>query len=343
MASQLGAELAARGSVVAFCSPGGEPFESWLQARGIDVFGMVRPRPTPIAQALAARRIAAAIVDFKPDIVHAHNPATGMATAIARRLSGVSPGMVTTYHGVSDKRLRRTTTIFRWIPGVVVGCGPAAASELRRGGVQPTRLFMVENGIDTARHDFGSIRAELKMSSRPMVVNVGRCVAEKNQRFLLDVAAVLRARASLAQIVIVGAGPLENELRREVLSRELGDTVTFAGARTDGPSFIADADVFALCSHKEGFPLTVLEAMSSGTPVVACSVRGLGDLIEHERTGLLVEPGDSDAFAEALIRAIEDKGLAAELAAAARRRVVERFSLRAMADGYSDIYDRLLS
>jgi glycosyltransferase involved in cell wall biosynthesis len=343
MASQLGVELTERGLVVAFCSPEGEPFESWLRERGIHVFRIAPPRATVREQLVAAKRIASAIADFKPDIVHAHNPAASVATAVGRRISGARPGMVTTYHGVSDRRLRRATRVLRHVPGVVVGCGPAAAAELRRGGLRPERLLAVANGVGTPPPPTGRIRGELRLQERPLVVNVGRCVPQKNQQFLLDVGAILKERASPARIVIVGGGPLEAALRREVRARELDDVVCLTGARGDGQSFIAEADVFALCSDWEGFPLTVLEAMSAGTPVVACRVRGVEDLIEDRKTGLLVERSDAVAFADALESVLADRVGGAKLASAARRRVSQRFSLGAMADAYLDIYRGVLS
>jgi glycosyltransferase involved in cell wall biosynthesis len=121
------------------------------------------------------------------------------------------------------------------------------------------------------------------------------------------------------------------------------EQVHFLGARSDVPELFATFDVYCLPSHYEGMPLTVLEAMAAGKPVVATNVVGIGEVVTHDKTGLLVPPDDPDALAQALMRVRQDRNLCRDLAEAGRAYAFMHARLKTMVDQYAALYEQVLA
>jgi glycosyltransferase involved in cell wall biosynthesis len=158
-----------------------------------------------------------------------------------------------------------------------------------------------------------------------------------------DHASLIRAVATLpgVQLAIAGRGQEEDALRR--LSAELGtaDRVHLLGLRDDVERILEAADVFVQPSRSEGLPLSILEAMAAELPIVATRVGGVAEAILDGQTGHLIEPGEPAALADAMRKILESPDRGAALAAAARRRAEECFSVERMADGYVELYRKL--
>jgi colanic acid/amylovoran biosynthesis glycosyltransferase len=168
----------------------------------------------------------------------------------------------------------------------------------------------------------------------PTVLAVGRLVSVKGHGVLLAAIARLAAAGDPVTATIVGDGPRRAAL--EGLSQRIGiaDRVTFAGAvgQDDIGRYYQQADVFCLPSFLEGIPVVLLEAMAYGVPVVASRITGIPELIEDDRSGLLVPPGRADLLADALRSVLADPGRGAALAAEGRRRLEAEFDLSASAE-----------
>jgi glycosyltransferase involved in cell wall biosynthesis len=170
------------------------------------------------------------------------------------------------------------------------------------------------------------------------VITVANQRQEKGHEVLNEAAAWLRDRHADLQFLLVGSGPRRAALEAMVNARGLQQTVRFTGHRHDVAALLADADVFVLPSRSEAFPNAAIEAMAAGLPVVASAVGGLLDLIEPERTGLLVAAGDSAALADAIDRLIAEPQRAARIGAAARQTVAARYSFERMVQGFESLY-----
>jgi len=144
----------------------------------------------------------------------------------------------------------------------------------------------------------------------------------------------------MARLVIVGDGPTRGECETLIEKLGIAPAVHLLGHRHDIPSILAALDVVALPSKREGFPFAVLEAMAAGKPTVAFNLPGLSQLIEHERTGLLVEPGDNRALAAAIVQVLHDPSLAERMAAAAMERVKD-FGIDAHVDRLVSLYQNI--
>jgi glycosyltransferase involved in cell wall biosynthesis len=171
------------------------------------------------------------------------------------------------------------------------------------------------------------------------VLVVARLDPDKGHRHLLAAAAMLPD----VRFLLAGEGPERGAL--EALAGELGvdDRVRFLGHRNDIPQLLAACDVMALPSSFEGLPVSVLEAMASGTAVVASNIGGVDEIVRDNVTGLLVEPGDALALAAAIRRLVDDPAEAARLAEAARTHVAREFSAATMARRVAAVYDDVLA
>jgi glycosyltransferase involved in cell wall biosynthesis len=280
----------------------------------------------------------------RPDIVHANSSKIGVLARLAARAVNV-PIRVFTVHGWAfSARSGLSARLYRWADRLVrpltsaticVSEGERAAGLLSRT-CDRERTVVIPNAVDVAaapqsRHD----------SVTPVIVAVGRLKAPK------DFVTFVRALSALApgsfEALIVGDGPDGPELRHEIQRLGLEERVRLAGDRRDVPELLAAADVFVLSSRSEGLPVSVLEAMAAGLPVVASRVGGVPEVVLHERTGLLVAPGDPAQLAATLERLVARPELRRRFGAAGRARAEARFDLDPFRRGHLELYSRELA
>jgi glycosyltransferase involved in cell wall biosynthesis len=171
-------------------------------------------------------------------------------------------------------------------------------------------------------------------------VPVGRLQAPK------DPLTLIRALAELGrpgEAVIAGDGPDRPAVEREVRRLGLESAVRLAGERDDVAELLAEADLFVLSTRSEGLPLSILEAMAAGLPVVASDVGGVPELVVDRETGFLVPPGDPHALAAAIERLLDDPDLRGRFGAAGRARVSTHFDLASAQRAHLDLYRALLA
>jgi glycosyltransferase involved in cell wall biosynthesis len=211
-------------------------------------------------------------------------------------------------------------------------------------------VTQIYNGVDTRRFSAGAERAAVDGSpfndSQFWIFGtVGRLATVKDQAALIS--ALARAHRSRAdardrmRLVIVGDGPLRDELNQLARSEGVSGAVWFAGARSDIARVMAGLDAFVLPSLAEGVSKTLLEAMSCARPVVATSGGGNVELIEQGVSGTLVPASDARALDAGLLRYFRDSDTARRHGAAARATVEARFSLDRMVTDYAALYERL--
>lgn len=178
------------------------------------------------------------------------------------------------------------------------------------------------NGVDTDKfnpQNKGHLREKLGIGSEiPVILFVGNLVPQKGVKHLLRAKKLMKENAKL---VIVGGGPLLQELKG-MAEYEKMDDVMFTGPRSDVDGLIPDADVMVLSSLSESFGIALLEGMASGKPVVATRVGGIPELV-NEDTGILVEPAEPVALADALDEMIKNPGIREKMGLMARKRALE--------------------
>ncbi len=281
-------------------------------------------------------------------MLHTHNPKTGVLGRVLGRLARV-PVVVNTCHGLwaqaHDPLAKRLA---------VLGAEALAArfshaelyqnaedrAALARWGVPAGRSRVVGNGVDLDRFPApgpardalrARLRAELGLAEDELLVGVGRRVAEKGIR---EYAEAARALAGKARFVWIG--PDDPDKPDALRAAEAG--VEFLGPRDDMPAVYAALDVFVLPSHREGFSRSGMEAAASGLPLLLSDIRGCREIGTHDRHLLLAPAADAAALTAALDRLLTEPGLRTRLGAAARRRALERFDQRAVAQVSLETY-----
>jgi glycosyltransferase involved in cell wall biosynthesis len=186
------------------------------------------------------------------------------------------------------------------------------------------------------------IRRELGLPEEaPVIGSIGRLNEQKGHRYLLDAAARVFATIPEARLVLAGDGDQEPALRAQAQALGIAPRVVFAGHRTDVPALLESFDVFCISSTYEGTPLTLFEAMAAAKAIVSTAVDGCREVLEPERTGLLVPARDAEALGQALARALADAELRRSLAEAARRESV-RYDVRECVERMQALYDEVL-
>lgn len=298
-------------------------------------------------------RLFALIRRFKVDIIHSHLFGSAVRAALLSRVSLVPA--IATLHGTIDlrpaERFRRlkVSAINNGLQRIVF-----VSELLRRSflGVVPLRhdlTTVIENGIDPkpfSRRDSNGFRAELGILPNEFVVGtVGNPGPAKGFDVFLDSATILKAQSPGYRFVIVGelAHGRGDELMQNRAARGLTGDVVLTGFRSDVPRALAAFDVYALTSRTEGFPLSLLEAMAAGLPVVATRCGGPEQIMDDGVTGILVENGSAEAIASSIAGLRSDAEKRHSLGNAASRAVSARFTLDAQLKSYERLYDQCLS
>lgn len=314
------------------------PLAETLAADGIPII-LERRRPGKDWQfpLRLARRLRALGVD----VLHAHNQTAFFYGVLAAHLGGVRR-IVYTEHDrsfpsslavrLSDRALALATHRIFAVSAAIRD--QFAATE----GIPRDRITVACNGVDETRFDPTADprlkRAAAGLPEAPTAGIVGRLVPEKNH--VLAFAAL--ARLSGVRLLVVGGGPLADQLAAEVGRLGIADRVTFLGSRDDVPDLLAAMDCLVLCSKTEGLPLAPIEAMAAGRPVIVTDVGGCRELIAEGAVGYVVPPGDAATLADRMARLLTDEPLRRRMGAAARRHFEAHFSLPRMVATYESAY-----
>lgn len=206
------------------------------------------------------------------------------------------------------------------------------------------KVHVIYNGVDVERFAAGRnvspVRAQLGCpAGAPVATIVAALRPEKNHDLLLEAAQTVRGEVAGARFWIVGDGPERSRLEALTCSLGLQDAVTFLGTRHDVPELLAASDVFVLTSRMEANPVSILEAMAAGKPVVAPAVGSIPEVVVGGATGHLFNPGRADEVARYLISLLSNRRRAAEMGQAAQRRVRAHWSLEQMVAGYEKLIE----
>jgi len=287
-------------------------------------------------------------------VVHTHILRADLVGWLTSRLAG-SHYLFATKHNLGyaagqEKRAVRNLLYYvsLYMPDVII----TVSDRLRQRlvclpGLSDGRVFTIQYGID-AGHYFmpearSACRRELGASDEiDLIGYLGRLVAGKGLETLIQAMPAILQMHPQARLLLAGEGPLRSSLVKLAYDTGIAPAVFFTGFRADVPRLLAALDLVVLPSLTEGLPLSLLEAMAAGKPVVATPVGGVVELIEDEVTGLLVPPSDPAVLAMAILRLLEDKKLARRVGLQARFQTASRFSLQRMVQAYDAVYQTWL-
>lgn len=331
---------------VAYLLPWKDALVAELEAKGLPVHCLDGGRGP--GWAIRLRRL---VRSHHIDLVHSHSPLAAVAVRLA--LGPGSPRRVYTEHNVWERfhpatywlnllTFPRSNHVFAVSEQVRTSMRyPRPLRRMRRPpietlyhGPDPASVAGWGNP-DGVRHELG-IPAEA-----PIVGTVANFKAHKDHPTLIRAAAEVVKRIPDVRFVVVGLGPLENDIRRLAQSFGLNGSVVFAGYREDAPRVAGAFDVFVLSSLQEGLSIATVEAMAQGVPAVVTSVGGLPEVVEHGYNGLVVPPRDPAALAKSILHMLEDDPDRRRMGENARRRSV-RFDIRDAVKRMEEVYEELL-
>ena len=284
------------------------------------------------------------LAEWRADLVHAHLPVAGILARIASKVP-----VVYTEHNLAWSYRLPTRTMNRLTyrrNDAVTAVSQAVADTI--SGYPGPPAAVVTNGVAVAVDSRARSRARSELGLKdddPLVVHVGNIRPGKGHDVLVDAAALLRHRGIGVSVVSIGVEKNEGDLRRlqnRVSEAGLDGRVRFLGRRPDALAFIAAADVYVNPAEIEGLPVTILEAMALGRPVVATAVGGIPAVVRDGITGLTVGPGRPDKLADAIATLLDQPGEAHRLAEAGSRLVVAEYGLEPMVRAFEAIYRQVL-
>jgi glycosyltransferase involved in cell wall biosynthesis len=299
------------------------------------------------------RKLDALFRQYRPAVVHTHLLALNYAYPLMIRYR--TPARVYTVHNLAEKDIGLRTApmvralAFRYRIGGVV---PVAIAEEVRVSIQKvygyTNPPLIPNGVPTDEYAPNpDTRAQWRQAHgieprATVVTHIGRFAVQKNHALLVEAFAQVHSDAPL-YLLLVGGGELENAVREQVAGLGLQGRVRFLGVRPDVADILRASDVFVLSSRWEGNPMSVMEAMAAGLPVVSTAVGGVPELVQEGATGLLVPSEDAGALACALQALVDDPARRQVMGAAARQHAIAHFDIRHTVRMYEELYERLLA
>jgi L-malate glycosyltransferase len=298
-------------------------------------------------------RLARLLRRERVDLVHAHQYTPFFYALAARRLYR-RPPLLFTEHGRHhpDYPRRKRMLANRLLLEArdrVIGVGQAVRQALvHNEGIPDHRVGVIYNGVNLApfsnsRPDRSAVRREIGVGADDLVLlQVARLDYLKDHATALRTLAQLRPQRPNARLILVGEGEERNAIEELIQKLDLSANVRLLGLRSDVDRLLAAADVFLLTSISEGIPLTLIEAMAAGVPVVSTNVGGVPEVIEDTQTGLLAPAGDDAALAGNVLRLISSLEWRSEIVRRARQRANQIFSEEQMHQAYRKLYQEML-
>lgn len=288
-------------------------------------------------------------------VLHAHQYTPFFQAMLSRGLWGSRP-VLFTEHGrhFPDLPSRKRSVVNQLLlrkRDRLVGVGEAVRQALiDNEGLPESRVEVVYNGVDlealaaAAPDSRQRIRREFNFADDDFVaVQVARLHELKDHKTAIHAMATVAELNLGMRLLIVGEGDERPDIESAIREHGLQDCVVLAGNRSDVADLLAASDAFLMSSISEGIPLTIIEAMAAGLPVVSTAVGGIPEMIDHKHTGFLAEPGDFKALADALVELQKDAQLVQTIAARGRDQAARMFSQAGMLNGYRKIYEEMLN
>ncbi len=291
------------------------------------------------------------------DIIHTHGESPWFYGALA---ANIIPWQripcITTIHGYGggDRAELKNYRLWRWLArlsGKVVFVSRIFEKELLAAGLAADKTTTIYNGVahqcgHEKLQDFDKRASlqELALNEDDYLIGiVARLSPIKNHTLLLRaVARLCETNPREIRLIVVGDGPERATLERLSTELSLDRTIVFCGERQDVAKYYALFDIFVLPSFSEGISMTILEAMAAGVPVVASDVGGNMEIIRHGKNGMLFPSDNLDALVQAISTLIQNKSVAAKLAAEGQRTVRATFSMDTMLTAYRELYHELV-
>ncbi len=345
VATHLAMHLSPRFRSLVVCLTCAGHFAPALAAAGVEVLALGKK---PGKDLHLPRRLARIFRERRVRVVHAHNSGPMFTGGVAAKLAGARRFIVTDHCRCYPER--PTVVATEWLLARLADDLVSVSEENRRCLIEnlhwPARkIRVIPNGVaaipEISPDERARLRAEFGLrNGEAVALTVARLEKQKNIANLVEVARRLRERCAACKMVVAGEGSERPALERRIAAHGLGDNVLLAGWRLDAPALYRIADLTILPSDWEGLPMSVLEAMSAGLPVVATDVGDVHTAVAHGRSGLLVPAKAPGRLADAVAELLGDVDKRRAFGAAGQAIWRERYSVEHMVARYEELYAR---
>ncbi len=291
---------------------------------GISNFSPINPAKVfQIYRLLHRERIETIILNLSTDV---------KVAGIAARLAGLKKILYARGIAKPIKNTMANRFLFqRILTGVIANSEETKRAILRNNAnlIDPGRVHVIYNGIDMARYRIRVRQSgHLRKGSEIILGTAGRLETVKNQQFLIQAARSLKDRGVAFTLLIAGEGRLRDELQALAAALDVSEQVRFLGFVRDMPKFMADIDLFVLSSHYEGFGYVLVEAMAAERPVITFDDSSGPEIVENQKTGILVPRNDLDEFVRQVEHIAANRDLIAGYGLAGKQRVEANFTIQ---------------
>ena len=327
-----------------FCIDSKGRLASLLEEKGVEVIELNKRKGVDISLIF---RFADELKKRKIDVVHSHNPGPAFYGGLAARLSGISV-IVYSKHGIKlgarlrDKFLESFSFMLQ--DYIVAVSEKAFGFMIDKEKAPAKKMLLIENGIDLNQFKTGDVKKETVLSEHglPRLEYIIGIIARLDR--LKDIPTLISAFGMLskgrpdASLVVVGDGEERNALEKLVKETGLTGKVFFLGTQTRIPELLSIFSLFVLSSITESSPISLLEAMAAGLPIVATNVGGNAELVKDGYNGFIVEPKDIIGMRDAMLKIIEDKDLAKRMGEVNRKTAFSKYGIENTIKKYESLY-----
>ncbi len=294
-------------------------------------------------------RLARLMKKMQIDIVHTHLYRANLAGRIAAKLAGV-PVIIANEHNIDSWKKfpqRLNDRVLAGITNKIIAVSDAVKDfYVNKIGISEDKIITIYNGVDISKFQtyVNTNKQKEEFGIKPdekVITTIGRLHQQKGHLYFLKAAQIIREKNPKVKFLIVGDGPLEKQLRSMSKDLEISKNVIFAGLRDDIPQILAMSDISVLASLREGFSITLLESMAAGKPTVVTDVGGNSEVVEHGKTGFIIQPKSPEDMALYSLNLINNQELAKRMGQEAEKRVLN-FSIDRMVRKTENLYKRLL-
>lgn len=321
--------------------------EGELFRRASEGTDLVPLAPVNEVDLATAWKLSKIIRQWKPAIVHAHDPHAVSMASLALSFSAPTPRPKLIASRRVDFHLQShafSQWKYRQMDGFIAASN-AIKAIMVHDGIPADRIDVVHDGIDVDKIDHRpatDLHAEYWLPHGvPVMVNVGALVAHKGQKHLIEAMPLVLREVPEAHLIIFGEGELRPALEKQIKQLNLAKRVLLPGFREDVLSLVKTADLFVMSSITEGLGSAVLDAMAMRQAVVGTTAGGIPEAVVPYETGLLVEPGNSKDLAGAIVTLLKDRDLRKQYGEAGRERVAEHFGVDRLVEGTLAVYGRV--
>ena len=303
----------------------------------------------PLKDLKAYFEIKKLLKEIKPDILHLNSSKAGVIGAMAGRRAGIKKIIYTVHGFVFNEPLPTWKKLFylwaekfsaRYKDQLICVSEFDRQTGIHKNIAPADKFITVHNGLNPVEFmTKAEARSQLNLPAEKKIIGtLAHFYPTKNLKSLIQAANIVIKKYPETTFAIIGDGQLRPELEAEISGLQLNKKIVLLGEKPQAYRYLTAFDIYACSSIKEGLPYSIIEAMQAGLPVVSSKVGGIPEIITDEQNGLLVNPGDPDDLAKAIINILEDEKLAQKLSQQARTDLLTKFSLTQMVSQTETIY-----